>query len=238
MSPTALRVCIDRQPPPRTKIERLALLNNSKWMAGDTLTMAFLDGDAGLQQRVQQGAGEWLNFARLNFTFGADAAIAMIRISFQQTGSWSYIGKQCLSVQAPMPTMNYGWLTPNSPEDEVKRVVLHEFGHALGCIHEHQSPAGGIQWDKEAVYGYYAGPPNFWSRDQVDVNIFQAYDATATSFTALDPSSIMMYPVPKELTTNSFEVGWNRELSDTDKRFINAMYPLLGAATPAVAPPG
>jgi serralysin len=26
--------------------------------------------------------------------------------------------------------MNYGWLTPTSPDAEVRRVVLYEFGHA------------------------------------------------------------------------------------------------------------
>jgi len=28
--------------------------------------------------------------------------------------------------------------------------VLHEFGHALGLIHEHQNPAsGGFKWNRE-----------------------------------------------------------------------------------------
>ena len=48
--------------------------------------------------------------------------------------------------------MNYGWLTPESAQDEVRRVVLHEFGHALGLIHEHQNPkGGGIEWNRDAV---------------------------------------------------------------------------------------
>ena len=30
--------------------------------------------------------------------------------------------------------------------------MLHEFGHALGLIHEHQSPfPGGFEWNREAV---------------------------------------------------------------------------------------
>ena len=47
--------------------------------------------------------------------------------------------------------MNYGWLTPDSDDDELRRVVLHEFGHALGLIHEHQNPEGGIEWNEPAV---------------------------------------------------------------------------------------
>ena len=54
---------------------------------------------------------------------------------------------------------------------EYERVVVHEFGHALGAIHEHQNPKGGIEWNLPAVYKYFAGPPNFWSKEDVDVNV-------------------------------------------------------------------
>ena len=37
--------------------------------------------------------------------------------------------------------MNYGWLEPDTELREYQRVVRHEFGHALGMIHEHQNPA-------------------------------------------------------------------------------------------------
>lgn len=52
--------------------------------------------------------------------------------------------------------MNYGWLYPDTPDQEYSRVVLHEFGHALGAIHEHQHPEAAIPWDKPKVYEYYA----------------------------------------------------------------------------------
>ena len=33
-----------------------------------------------------------------------------------------------------------------------RSTVLHEFGHSLGLIHEHQSPfPGGFEWDRENV---------------------------------------------------------------------------------------
>jgi hypothetical protein len=75
------------------------------------------------------------------------------------------------------------------------------------------------------VYDYYASLSPPWSRQQVDDNIFNAYAQDQTSFSQLDQSSIMMYPIPKELTTNGFEIGWNRTLSQTDKDFIRQMYP-------------
>jgi hypothetical protein len=35
----------------------------------------------------------------------------------------------------------------------------------------------------------------------------------------------MEYPIPKELTTGGFEVGWNKVLSATDIAFMGALYP-------------
>jgi serralysin len=45
--------------------------------------------------------------------------------------------------------MNYRWLTPGTLNDEYSCVVLHEFGHALGCPHEHQHPEYDIDWNRE-----------------------------------------------------------------------------------------
>ena len=81
-----------------------------------------------------------------------NAAAAQIRISFKYTGSWSTIGIDALDVPANQPTMNYGWLTADTEDAEYSRVVIHEFGHTLGLIHEHQHPEGGIPYDLEKVY--------------------------------------------------------------------------------------
>src|SRR5471030_922448 len=103
--------------------------------------------------------------------------------------------------------MNFGWLEDNTPDEEWRRVVVHEFGHALGCIHEHSNPVGNIQWNKPVVYQYYEGAPNNWTKEQVDSNLFAKYSANITQFTALDPNSIMMYPIPAQFTLDGFSVG-------------------------------
>jgi serralysin len=154
-----------------------------------------------------------------------NAPDAEIRISFRYQGSWSTVGTDALTVPNDQPTMNFGWLTPTTDDLEYQRAVAHEFGHALGLIHEHQNPAGGIQWNKPVVYRYYEGPPNNWGQQQVDLNLFQTYQANLTNFTETDPRSIMMYPIPAGFTTNGLEVGWNMQLSDMDKSFIAQMYP-------------
>lgn len=209
------------QPPPLA----LAAVTGMKWKAGRTLKVALLNGEELVKEKVKHFAKLWEPFANVKFDF-VDDSDADVRVAFDLNGrSWSYLGVQALSIPEDEPTMNYGWLTPESEEAEFERVICHEFGHALGCIHEHQHPEAGIPWDKEAVYAYYAGPPNFWPKETVNHNLFRRYSRTMTQFSDFDTKSIMLYSVPNELTLGDFEIGWNRALSETDKKFVGVMYP-------------
>jgi hypothetical protein len=186
----------------------------------------FLEGAKSLQKRVQEVAEEWTggNMAKITFLF-TDQDDADIRVGFQQgNGSWSYLGTDCRRIPKNERTMNYGWLTPASPDHELRPVVLHEFGHALGLIHEHQNPNRPIKWNKDAVYHDLQGPPNKWTKAQVDRNMFKKYDAAELESTETDPSSIMMYPIPKAWTLDGFSAGFNTALSATDKKFIKENY--------------
>lgn len=203
----------------------IALLKKKLWQPGRTLHVRFLDGDAKVQEKVAKVAQEWSQYANIHFVFD-NAPNAEIRISFSQPGSWSYIGTDALLIGPAQPTMNYGWLTPATDDEEYSRVVLHEFGHAIGCIHEHQNPEQGIPWNETAVLKYYMGPPNNWNEAQVRENLLKKYDRSTISGTQFDKYSIMLYPVRKELTVGGFEVPWsNSVLSDQDKAFIVTLYP-------------
>lgn len=122
--------------------------------------------------------------------------------------------------------MNLGWLTRGTADDEYARVVQHEFGHALGCLHEHQNPAASINWNVEAVYRYYMGPPNNWSKEDVDSNLFEAYARDKTQFTDFDRKSIMIYAIPPQHTLDGYTVSTNSKLSRTDIDFIATAYPV------------
>src|SRR5262249_28942140 len=215
--------CIDYRIP-NDQTPYAALVTAKKWPNGTVLRVRFLDGDPDVCQRVEAAARECCVPAKIAFDFGPHAD-AQIRVSFLYEGSWSTIGTDALDVPDPQPTMNYGWLTPASTQEEVSRVVLHEFGHALRLIHEHQNPAGGIPWDKEAVYKDLSGPPNNWDKATIDFNMFQTYDRDQTAHTKVDKRSIMMYPIPAKYTKGKFVVGLNDGLSETDKKFIAKMYP-------------
>jgi serralysin len=204
---------------------KAAILKNSRWQPGDKITIRFLDGDPALQQRVQKVALEWTKIANLNFEF-VDQAPTDIRISFTPgNGSWSYIGTVCQTIPEPQPTMNYGWLTADSDDAELRRVVLHEFGHAIGLIHEHQNPKGGIHWNKPAVINDLSGPPNNWDPATIENNMFKFYPLTDVIPTDVDSQSIMMYPIPKAWTTDGFSAGLNGALTSTDKQLVASVYP-------------
>lgn len=203
--------------------DRAALLKDARWTAGDVISISFLDGDPRVWRRVKGVAQRWTKFANLRFDF-REAKDTLVRISFAYKGSWSVLGTTCRKVPKDEPTMNFGWLTPASTAEEVRRVVLHEFGHALGLIHEHQNPAGGILWDKARVYAELQQAPHNWSKQTIDRNLFATYKASETNFTATDPKSIMMYPIPKRWTKNGFSAALNGNLSRTDQTFIRQRY--------------
>lgn len=204
----------------------LALETGSMWpKSGKKLRVRFLEGDPAVQARIPTYVDAWSTYANISFDFSSDPD-AEIRIAFEDSGSWSWIGTQCLSIEESEPTMNFGWLTSDSSDEEYERVVAHEFGHAIGCIHEHQNPSAGIPWNKPVVYKYYAGPPNNWTKAEVDTNLFQLYSKTQTQYSTFDPMSIMAYPIPAAFTDGKLVVGMNRELSAMDEEFIAGQYPL------------
>lgn len=214
---------------------RMALIDQKKWANGYNLRCRFLDGDDFQCGKVIEKAQIWQQYANVNISFGNDAD-AEVRISFvADSGSWSAIGNDCLvSDYFPQyqPTMNYGWLRDDTPDEEFERVVVHEFGHALGCIHEHQSPNENLQWNVDAVYAQFSGPPNFWSKADIDTNILEKYSPDGISATVFDEDSIMLYQFDGSLFLDGQATRLNTQLSDTDKQMIAQMYP-MDTAVPA-----
>lgn len=205
---------------------RGAVLQAKKWVPGTTLKVSLNGGTAAIRAKVIQFAKQWETYANIKFSFVTNDRTATIRVGFKSgDGSWSYIGTDAKLISKSSSTMNFGWLTATTADSEYSRVVIHEFGHALGMIHEHQHPLVAIPWDKPAVYAYYAGAPNYWSQADVDNNLFAKYSTSQTNYSAYDKASIMHYAVDNALTIGDFEVGWNTVLSPTDKAFIGTIYP-------------
>jgi hypothetical protein len=210
------------------KGRKAALLLGNKWNTGAAIMIRFLEGDPQLQRRVRDAALMWVarGAANLQLRF-VENGPTNIRIAFQAgAGSWSYIGTMCMEIPEPQATMNFGWLTPASDDATLLSVVLHEFGHAIGLIHEHQNPEHAIRWNREAVIRDLSGPPNNWDEATIQSNIFDAYDRAKVAATPVDALSIMMYPIPRSWTLDGFSTGFNASLSENDRRLISQQYPL------------
>ncbi|TAH43099.1 MAG: peptidase [Betaproteobacteria bacterium] len=224
------KVCFDRvlprdmmrlQPtvPDRPGQARAITPIGKSWMNGSTLHVRFMGGTAQQKKTAQEQAKWWTDHANLSFVFD-DAPNAEIRIAFDEDdGAWSYIGTDAKGIPVSQPTMNLGFLDGGT--------AAHEFGHAIGLAHEHQNPAGGIQWNEQAVIRAMAGPPNRWTEAQTRHNILRKYTANQINGTEFDPKSIMLYFFPAEWTTNGIATSRNDVLSALDKQFVAGakMYP-------------
>lgn len=175
--------------------------------------------------KVIAAAKKWEPFMNLRFKFGEGEP--HILIGFTAGGGHnSYVGTDCLSfARKGKKTMNFGWSKPPVFSREINRVVLHEFGHALGLTHEHFHPNSSIPWNKPAVYELYKRTQG-WSEDDVDHNLFSTLATTSVNRTKYDPDSIMHYPIPRELLLDaSYAVSWNTRLSDLDKAMVKFLFP-------------
>ena len=189
------------------------------WMNGSTLHARFIGGTAAEQAKAKEQAAWWTSVANLQIVFD-NAPNAEFRITFDPNdGAWSYVGTDCRSIPANEATMNLGFLDGGT--------AGHEFGHAIGLAHEHQNPAGGIQWNEPVVIRELAKSPNFWDEQTVRHNVLRRYTADQITGTNFDPQSIMLYFFPAAWTLNGIGTEANDTLSAVDKQFIAGakMYP-------------
>lgn len=209
----------------------IVLQGNTAWPTGATLRVSFLDRpEQWILGKVIKYAEEWEKHANIKFNWiaGKDGDI---RIAFKEGGSWSKVGTIAQTIDISKPTMNFGWFNKNTSEENFRRTVLHEFGHALGLKHEHQSPANDICWDWDKALEVY-GEANDWKPQKVRDNLKKLSDDDVGNYTRFDPNSIMIYSIPEEVTTCGFSTEWNTVLSYYDKQGIANLYPNSGARDP------
>lgn len=208
-------VALDYAPP---VAKQAAAVTSKLWRPGREIRVRYLGGAYLSRLIADRAISEWEKHVNLRFV-GVRNGPAEIRVAFEPgRGSWSYLGTDALTIARDQPTLNLGW-------DDLG-TALHEFGHALGLIHEHANPLGNIPWDVEAVYRDYSGPPNHWDRATIRANVLAVYDQRLLTNAGFDRLSCMLYPIPEaHVLVKSFAVGFNRTLSEGDKRLGATLYP-------------
>lgn len=183
--------------------------------------------DADLRAMVERWAPEWIQFADITFTFLDNPDEADIRVSFRFPGCWSTVGTSCKTEKRERPTMNFNAARMRRSSERVQRgIVLHEFGHALGLIHEHQHPLSPMDFNERQIIDDVTRPPNSWDEAKIKRNIITPAVAAEHNSSEYDQDSIMMYAIPPKWLVNPDQATReNHELSTTDKAFIATQYP-------------
>ena len=156
-----------------------------------------------------------------------------IRISLTPDGTfWSLVGTDTRLSGSNLVTLNLGFNnseyyasddTNNFYVREFQRLVLHEFGHALGFIHEHLSPKSQITFNEPAAIAYFRkNGLGHLTDDQIREQVLTP-EPDAENLTEFDLKSVMLYPFPASIANPPTDNNW--ELSAGDIETVRKAYP-------------
>jgi hypothetical protein len=195
------------------------------------LPTSFLDTNSPeTRELILSHLNEW----EIGIRFVWSRSGGVIRITTGAGGYWSVLGRGALQVPAGNPTMNLQYMHVNSSLSERRRVIPHEGAHALGCEHEHLRPAIVADINPREAYSYYWRTQG-WGKAVVDQNVLRPLDEASVMATPVDIDSIMAYPIAAEITYSGRYYPGGSVITDTDRSFMQGLYP--GDHTPPPAPP-
>lgn len=179
-------------PPSDPRYSSAAFYRNSTWTPGQTIKVGFLDGTQQQQDATKAIVMKYLApIVGLNFEWvpSSQARSADIRVTYNYSGG----GLSCVGRGSKTCDIGGGSslkLAPNVANSTY--IVLHEFGHAMGLSHEHQTTCNNpldvtglgqwyqrntevdpnmcSPWDKDSVMNYF-----FTSKNGIKVSPMQVY---------------------------------------------------------------
>ncbi len=214
------------------EVARAVVQASKKWAKNDTITIGFMNGTASDRDFVEKVCREWFDGVEtdLQLDFGRSPGGANVRIEFVPNGpNQSAIGLDAESPQfAGKSTMTLGFIpsSSNLPEKEKRRLTLHEFGHVLGFLHEHQRSDRPFTLNMQVLRNTFGVSPNFWNDDQINFNITNTFQLDSSNFltTEFDHNSIMAYFIPAAAASDGIGTPINNDLSDDDRKMLKLVY--------------
>ena len=186
-----------------------------------TLNVYFWENDDwGVFNKILKVASEWTAYSGIKFKRVFNRSESDIRVSVKTPGFWSYIGSYAQKISKDSITLSLDKIFLPQNEGRFRNVILHEFGHALGLIHELQHPNLNIPWITDTLFSYFKktyGVDSNWVKQQV----INKYKSSTGIYCTPDSTSIMIYAIPPGVTkNNAFVSDWPDSLSTLDKKYI------------------
>lgn len=206
--------------------QSIAYLTTKYWRStGVRLTVSFMEAvQAPVRDMILEYANHWGKFANIKFSWTQREG--QIRVSLGRGGYWSYLGTDCLSIPANQQTMNLEGISLRTSEKERRRVIYHEFGHALGCPHEHMRAAVIARLDPAKVIAWGRNQLG-WSESQVRAQILTPLSEQSIRGTPeADDDSIMCYQFPGSVTKDGRPIPGGDDFTEMDKLFTRGIWPL------------
>jgi Astacin (Peptidase family M12A) len=203
----------------------ISVLVTKRWKtSGVNLSVSFPEArPQDLRDRILSHMNAWGENA--NVRFQETHGIGQVRIGFENTGYWSYLGTDVLLIPQHEHTLNLEAFTMNTPDSEFYRVVRHEAGHTLGFPHEHMRAELIDRIDHERAIEYYMATQG-WSRSEVIAQVLTPiHESSLFGTPRADPRSIMCYQIPAQLTVDGEAIPGGSDIDEIDRAFVSSCYP-------------